>query len=69
MAVLKEIVHRKNAEGYDEIHFKSSSDIIFRPSGRTVEQDLADYLPQTQATDDVPEILINCKNYERRECA
>ena len=58
MATLKQRLHRKNASGtYDTIHFESTSDLILRPSGRTVEQDLADYLPQVQDNDNVPESL------------
>ena len=58
MATLKQRLHRKNASGtYDTVHFESSSDLILRPSGRTVEQDLADYLPEVQANDNVPESL------------
>ena len=59
MATLKQRLHRKNASGtYDTVHFESSSDLILRPSGRTVEQDLADYLPEVQANDNVPESLL-----------
>ena len=58
MATLKQRLHRKNASGtYDTIHFESTSDLILRPSGRTVEQDLADYLPEVQASDSVPQSL------------
>ena len=59
MATLKQRLHRKNASGtYDTIHFESTSDLILRPSGRTVEQDLADYLPEVQASDNVPQSLL-----------
>lgn len=58
MATLKQRLHRKNASGtYDTVHFESTSDLILRPSGRTVEQDLADYLPEVQNNDNVPESL------------
>ena len=58
MATLKQRLHRKNASGtYDTIHFESASDVILRPSGRTVEQDLADYLPEVQDSDNVPQSL------------
>lgn len=58
MATLKQRLHRKNSSGtYDTVHLESSSDLILRPSGRTVEQDLADYLPQVQNNDNVPESL------------
>ena len=69
MATLKQRLHRKNASGtYDTIHFESTSDLILRPSGRTVEQDLADYLPEVQASDNVPQslkklIIGNTKNW------
>lgn len=69
MATLKQRLHRKNASGtYDTIHFESTSDLILRPSGRTVEQDLADYLPEVQASDSVPQslsklIIGNTKNW------
>ena len=60
MATLKQRLHRKNASGtYDTIHFESASDLILRPSGRTVEQDLTDYLPEVQDSDNVPQSLIH----------
>lgn len=53
MAVLKQRLHKKNTSNtYDTVHLESSSDLILRPSGRTVEQDLADCLPN------VPENLL-----------
>lgn len=59
MATLKQRLHRKNSSGtYDTVHLESSSDLILRPSGRTVEQDLADYLPQVQNNDNVPQSLL-----------
>ena len=62
MATLKQRLHRKNSSGtYDTIHFESTSDLILRPSGRTVEQDLADYLPEVQNNDNVPESLKSSK--------
>ena len=58
MATLKQRLHRKNSSGtYDTIHLESTSDLILRPSGRTVEQDLVDYLPQVQNHDNVPQTL------------
>ena len=58
MATLKQRLHRKNAAGtFDTVHLESSSDLILRPSGRTVEQDLADYLPRVQNNDNVPQTL------------
>ena len=58
MATLKYRLNRKNASGtYDTIHYETSSNIVMRPSGRTVEQDLADFLPRSQDTDDVPQSL------------
>lgn len=59
MAVLKQRLHKKNTSNtYDTVHLESSSDLILRPSGRTVEQDLADYLPEVQSNDNVPESLL-----------
>lgn len=58
MAILKFRLNRKNASGtYDTIHYETSSNIVMRPSGRTVEQDLTDFLPRSQNTDDVPQTL------------
>lgn len=58
MATLKYCLNRKNASGtYDTIHYETSSNIVMRPSGRSVEQDLADFLPRSQNTDDVPQSL------------
>ena len=58
MATLKYRLNRKNSSGsYDTIHYETSSNIVLRPSGRTVEQDLEAYLPRTQSTDDVPQSL------------
>ena len=67
MATLKYRLNRKNASGtYDTIHYETSSNIVMRPSGRTVEQDLTDFLPRSQNTDDVPQSLtkgtIVCAN-------
>ena len=59
MAVLKQRLHQKNSSGtYDTVHWETESNLVLRPSGRTVEQDLADYLPEVQATDTVPETLV-----------
>ena len=58
MATLKQRLHRKNSAGtYDTIHYETSSDVVMRPSGRSVEQDLAAYLPEVQDNDNVPESL------------
>lgn len=57
MATLKQRLHRKNATGYDVIHFETESSLVLRPSGRTVEQDLEDYLPKVQDDDTVPDSL------------
>ena len=58
MATLKYRLNRKNASGtYDTIHYETSSNIVMRPSGRTVEQDLADFLPRSQDNDNVPQSL------------
>ena len=41
MATLKQRLHRKNASGtFDTVHLETSSDLVLRPSGNTVEQDL-----------------------------
>ena len=71
MATLKQRLHRKNVSGtYDTVHLESSSELILRPSGRTVEQDLADYLPQVQNNDNVPESLTRDYHYDAtRRCA
>lgn len=62
MATLKQRLHRKNASGtYDTVHLESESGMILRPSGRTVEQDLTDFLPRSQNTDDVPQTLTKGK--------
>lgn len=59
MATLKQRLHRKNASGtYDVIHYESSSDLIIRPNGNTVEEDLAANLPEVRSSDAVPESLI-----------
>lgn len=58
MATLKQRLHRKNSSGsYDTIHLETSSSLVLRPSGRTVEQDLEAYLPKVQDSDTVPESL------------
>ena len=60
MATLKYRLNRKNASGtYDTIHYETSSNIVMRPSGRTVEQDLADFLPRSQNDDNVPQSLTH----------
>ena len=58
MATLKQRVHRMNSSGsYDTVHYETSSDLVLRPSGRTVEQDLTDYLPKVQNSDTAPSSL------------
>ena len=58
MATIKQRMWRKNASGtYDTIHLETESGLVLRPSGRTVEQDLTDYLPKTQDSDTPPETL------------
>ena len=58
MATLKQRLHRKNSSGtYDTIHYETSSDVVMRPSGRTVEQDLGAYLPEVRNNDNVPQSL------------
>ena len=68
MATLKQRLHRKNSSNtYDTVHLESSSDLILRPSGRTVEQDLADYLPEVQANDNVPQSLLFGTDYPSQD--
>lgn len=44
MATLKQRLHRKNASGtFDAVHLETSSDLVLRPSGNTVEKDLATF--------------------------
>lgn len=62
MATLKQRLHRKNSSGtYDTVHLETSSSLVVRPSGNTVEADLAAYLPKVQNSDTVPESLMNRK--------
>ena len=62
MATLKQRLHRKNSSGtYDTVHLETSSSLVVRPSGNTVEADLAAYLPKVQNSDTVPESLRNQK--------
>ena len=58
MAIGRYLAHRKTADGsYEDVYLKSESGLIYRPNGRTVEQDLAAYLPEYQDSDAVPESL------------
>lgn len=58
MATLKQRLHKMNSSGsYDTVHLETESSLVLRPSGRTVEQDLTDYLPEVQDSDTVPESL------------
>ena len=58
MAIGRYLAHRKTADGsYEDVYLKSESGLIYRPNGRTVEQDLAAYLPEYQNSDTVPESL------------
>lgn len=60
MATLKQRLHRKNSSGtYDTVHLETSSSLVVRPSGNTVEADLAAYLPKVQNSDTVPESLTS----------
>ena len=62
MATLKCALRRKNASGtYDVLALQGASDITYRPSGRTVEQDLNAYLPSVQSSDTVPNTLAKGK--------
>lgn len=57
MAYLQRQRYQKNATGeYDIIHYETDSLMILRPNGHTVEEDLANYLPTTQADDNQPVI-------------
>lgn len=43
MAVLKQRLHRKNASGsYDTVHLETSSEVVVRPDGTTVEASLTE---------------------------
>ena len=54
MATLKQRLHRKNASGtFDTVHLETSSDLVVRASGGTIE----DSLPQIISGDSVPETL------------
>ena len=58
MSVGRYIMHQKLSDGsYEDVYCKSESGLIYRPNGRTVEQDLAAYLPEYQNSDTVPESL------------
>ena len=58
MATLKQRMHKKNSSGtYDTVHLETSSSLVLRPSGRSVEDDLTDYLPKTQDSDTPPSTL------------
>lgn len=58
MATLKQRLNRKNSSGtYDTVHLETSSEVVKRPSGETVENDLTNYLPKVQNSDSVPESL------------
>ena len=58
MATLKQRLNRKNSSGtYDTVHLETSSEVVKRPSGTTVESDLTNYLPKVQNSDSVPESL------------
>ena len=62
MAIGRYLAHRKTADGsYEDVYLKSESGLIYRPNGRTVEQDLAAYLPEYQNSDTVPESLSQGK--------
>lgn len=58
MATLKQRLNRKNDSGqYDTVYLETSSEVVKRPSGTTVESDLTDYLPKVQNSDSLPESL------------
>ena len=58
MATLKQRLNRKNSSGtYDTVHLETSSEVVKRPSGETVENDLTNYLPKVQNSDYVPQSL------------
>ena len=62
MSVGRYIMHQKLSDGsYEDVYCKSESGLIYRPNGRTVEQDLAAYLPEYRDSDAVPESLNNGK--------
>lgn len=69
MATLKQRLHKKNSSGaYDVVHLETSSSLVVRPSGSTVEADLAAYLPKVQNSDTVPESLKQDLLLLRRYC-
>lgn len=64
MATLKQRLHRKNSSGtYDTVYLETSSSLVLRPSGNTVEDDLANFLPEVQDSDIVPESLNSAQPF------
>lgn len=64
MATLKQRLHRKNSSGtYDTVYLETSSSLVLRPSGNTVEDDLANFLPEVQDSDSVPESLKSAQPF------
>ena len=62
MATFTQRMWRKNDDGtYDIIHAETESAVVLRPNGRTVEQDMSDYLPEYQAVSTAPDTLKNGK--------
>ena len=60
MSVIKYRLHRKNASGgYDTIHYESSSNIILRPTGETVEETLQCCVLAEDAGDNVPGFVVD----------
>lgn len=67
MSVGRYIMHQKLSDGsYEDVYCKSESGLIYRPNGRTVEQDLAAYLPEYRDSDAVPESLPFGTNNRQR---
>ena len=60
MPVIKYRLHRKNASGgYDTIHYESSSNIILRPTGETVEETLQCCVLAEDAGDNIPGFVVD----------
>lgn len=52
MATLKQRVHRKNSSGsYDTIYYETSSEVVIRPDGSTVEEALESLVPSGSGPD------------------
>lgn len=60
MSVLKRQLFIKNQSGeYDQVMLQTTSEIVLRPNGNTLEQDLTAYLPTSKADDVIPATLTH----------